>query len=86
MLREARKKGLKAPVILMGADLQHLHPSLNYAYDNIIQVITTLYWPTEKTKRSKTQQRPVQMDLSWLIFHPKKLLVSVRNASKRSTL
>lgn len=33
MLREARNKGLKAPVILMGTDLQHLHV-LNHAYYN----------------------------------------------------
>lgn len=76
-LREARKLGLTAPVLLMGKTLfRHDPPPANGHH----QVITTLCWRTGKTKQFKMQLKLVLMVSLWLICLPKRPSPFARNA------
>ncbi len=60
-LREARNRGLKAPVLLMGAI--NFRSDIFYLINNImpLKVITILYCPTVKRGPSKMLQKLVRM-------------------------
>ena len=83
-LREARNRGLKAPVLLMGAI--NFRSAIFYLINSNmpLKVITILCYPTVKTGPYKMLQKLGQMVSSWSIFLPRRPLLSEKSAPRQS--
>lgn len=81
-LKEARNKGLRAPVLLMGAFMYSILKS--WPLIRISQDIIIPYWRMAKIGQYRMLLKPVQMDSLWLIFLLRRPLHSVKNAQSRS--
>lgn len=87
-VREARARGLKAPVLLMGEselsnqkiETHSLKPSHSY------QAITTLQEHTASEKLFEMQEKPERTDLSWLTYRPRRPSSSERSVRKKGKL